>query len=96
MAAWTRDQLDRIASADELDVVSLGRDGMLGDSRTIWVVRVGGVEKDVTFVQVDDDDLADRIDDEYRSKYERYAANIVGHTVTAEARSSTLKLAPRP
>jgi hypothetical protein len=126
MAAWTRDQLDRIASADELNVASLRRDGMLGDSRTIWVVRVGddlyvrsvngrtsgwfrgtqvrregriragGVEQDVSFVQVDDSDLADRIDDEYRTKYERYAANIVGHTVTAEARSATLKLVPRP
>src|SRR2546427_5957927 len=36
-------------------------------------IRAGGVEKDVTFVDVDDD-MADRIDDAYRDKYRRYAA----------------------
>ncbi len=57
-------------------------------------IRAGGVEKDVTFVDVDGD-VADRIDDAYRTKYRRYAASIVDSTLTAEARSATLKLVPR-
>ncbi|MDP9223136.1 MAG: DUF2255 family protein [Actinomycetota bacterium] len=57
-------------------------------------IRVGGVEKDVTFVGVDGD-VANRIDDAYRTKYRRYAASIVDPTLTAEARSATLKLVPR-
>jgi len=57
-------------------------------------IRAGGVEKDVTFVGVDGD-VADRIDDAYRTKYRRYAASIVDSILTAEARSATLKLVPR-
>jgi hypothetical protein len=57
-------------------------------------IRAGGVQKDVTFVDVDGD-VADRIDDAYRTKYRRYAASIVGSTLTAEARSATIKLVPR-
>jgi hypothetical protein len=58
-------------------------------------IRAGGVERDVTFVDADPD-VGDRIDDAYRTKYRRYAASIVDHTVTPEARSATLKLVPRP
>jgi hypothetical protein len=57
----------------------------------IWA---GGVEKDVTFVEADDD-MKDRLDDAYRSKYRRYAENIVGSVLTPEARSATIKLVPR-
>ncbi len=48
-------------------------------------VQAGGVEKDVTFVEADED-VADQIDDAYRTKYRRYAASIVDHTVRPEAR----------
>ncbi|HEX3326951.1 MAG TPA: DUF2255 family protein, partial [Actinomycetota bacterium] len=59
-------------------------------------ISAGGVEKDVTFAEADPDgDMADRIDDAYRTKYRRYAANIIGSTLTADARSATLKLEPR-
>ena len=60
-------------------------------------IRAGGVEKDVTFVNVDGDGDgdADRIDEAYRTKYRRYATSIVDHTVTPQARSATLKLVPR-
>ncbi|MER5430093.1 DUF2255 family protein [Streptomyces sp. NPDC002588] len=40
-APWTDDELDRIGSAEELEVASRRRDGELGGRRTIWVVRVG-------------------------------------------------------
>src|SRR2546428_5980693 len=56
-------------------------------------IGAGGVEKDVTFVDVHGD-VADRIDDAYRTKYRRYAASIVDHTVTAQARSATLNSCP--
>lgn len=59
-------------------------------------IEAGGVEKDVTFVDVNaDDTINDQIDAVYRSKYRRYAASIIGSTVTAKARSATIKLVPR-
>jgi hypothetical protein len=58
----------------------------------IWA---GGVEKDVTFVEETDPAINDRIDSAYRTKYRRYAASIVGSTVTPQARAATLKLVPR-
>lgn len=56
----------------------------------IWA---GGVEKDVTFTQPDHD-IGDELDAAYRSKYRGYAASIVGHIVSPEARSATIKLLP--
>jgi hypothetical protein len=40
MAAWTGEELDKIGRADELQIASLRRDGMLGKPVTVWVVRV--------------------------------------------------------
>jgi hypothetical protein len=40
-APWTDDELDRVGSAEELEVASLRRDGELSSRRTIWGVRVG-------------------------------------------------------
>jgi hypothetical protein len=57
----------------------------------IWA---GGVEKDVTFMDADPN-LNDQIDAAYRTKYRRYAANIVGSILTPQARAATLKLVPR-
>ncbi len=54
----------------------------------------GGVEKDVSFVDADED-ISDQIDDAYRTKYRHYATGIVDHTVSPEARSATIKLVPR-
>lgn len=56
-------------------------------------IRAGGVEKDVTFVDAAPD-LNDQIDVEYRTKYRRYAASIIRSIVSAEARSTTIKLVP--
>jgi hypothetical protein len=58
----------------------------------IWA---GGIEKDVTFVDADHD-VDDQIDAAYRTKYRRYAASIVAHVVSPEARSATINLVPRP
>jgi hypothetical protein len=41
MTTWTSDELDKIGKADELNLVSLRRDGTLRAPVTIWVVRVG-------------------------------------------------------
>jgi hypothetical protein len=57
-------------------------------------ISAGGVEKDVTFVDVGQD-IADQLDAAYRAKYRRYAASIVNSTLTPQAQAATLKLAPR-
>jgi len=126
MTTWTKDELNRVGTAEELEIASLRQDLTLRKPRTIWVVRVednlyvrsvrgrgsdwfrgvqtrheghiqaGGVEKDVTFVEVDaDDDINGRIDAAYRAKYRRYAENIINSTLTSEARSATVRLIPR-
>jgi hypothetical protein len=41
MAAWTNDELDRIAAAEELELASARRDGTLRSAVTMWVVRDG-------------------------------------------------------
>jgi hypothetical protein len=41
MTGWIRDELTKIASADELEIASARPDGSLRNPRTIWVVRVG-------------------------------------------------------
>lgn len=57
-------------------------------------IQAGGVEKDVTFVDADPR-LNDQIDAAYRSKYRRYAANIVNSIISPKARAATIKLVPR-
>ena len=124
MTAWTSDELNKIAAAEELEIASVRRDGRLRNPVTIWVVRhgddlyvrsvngrtsawfrgtqvrheglirAGGVEKDVTFVDAAPD-LNDQIDAAYRTKYRRYAASIIRSIVSPEARSATIKLVPR-
>ncbi|MFL6214722.1 MAG: DUF2255 family protein [Blastocatellia bacterium] len=41
MTAWTNDELDKIAAAEELEIASARRDGTLRHPVTIWVVRLG-------------------------------------------------------
>jgi len=41
MSDWTREELDRIGAAEELQIASLRPDGTLRPYTTIWVVRVG-------------------------------------------------------
>jgi len=57
-------------------------------------IQAGGVSKDVAFEDADPA-LNDPLDADYRNKYHRYAANIVGSVLTPQARASTLKLVPR-
>jgi hypothetical protein len=60
-------------------------------------IRAGGVEKDVTFVDVkaDDHNTHDQIDAAYRAKYRRYPERYVNPVVSAESRAVTLQLVPR-
>jgi hypothetical protein len=41
MTTWTSDELNKIGTAEELEIASLRRDGTLRNPVTIWVVRVG-------------------------------------------------------
>jgi hypothetical protein len=123
MSAWTIDELDKIAAAEELELASARRDGTLRNPVTIWVVRhgddlyvrsvygrtsrwfrgtqerheghirAGGVDKDVSFVEADEE-VSDDIDAAYRTKYRSQPAAYVDPTVTPRARAATLKLAP--
>jgi len=124
VSAWTSGELERIASADELEIAAVRRDGTLRKPVTVWVVRLGddlyvrsvkgptgawfrgtqarhegriqagGVDRDVTFVEADTA-LGDEVDRAYRTKYRRYAANIVNSVLTPGARSATLRVVPR-
>jgi hypothetical protein len=57
-------------------------------------IEAGGVAKEVAFEDADPG-LNDEIDGVYRSKYRRYAANIVNSVLTPEARAATLRVVPR-
>jgi len=57
-------------------------------------IRVGGVDKDVRFVEAGDD-INDEVDAAYRNKYRRYDASVVDPLFTPEARAATLELVPR-
>src|SRR5437763_16604517 len=41
MTAWKSDELDKIATAEELEIASVRGDGRLRNPVTIWVVRLG-------------------------------------------------------
>jgi hypothetical protein len=56
-------------------------------------ILAGAIEKDVVFVDADPG-INEQIDAEYRTRYRRYAASIVNHIVSPEARSATIKLVP--
>jgi len=124
MTEWTRDELNKIGTAEELEIASVRQDGTLRKPTTIWVVRLGddlyvrsaygrgsawfrgvqvrhegriragGVEKDVTFVDVEPN-LNDQIDIAYRTKYRCYEETYVKPMVSPEVRSTTIKLVPR-
>ena len=58
-------------------------------------IQAGGVDKDVTFVEVDaDDNINDPIDAAYHTKY-RHLAQYVPPVVTPKARAATIKLVSR-
>jgi hypothetical protein len=57
-------------------------------------LSAGGVDKDVRFVEADDD-VNDAIDGAYRTKYRHYGAGYVDPMVAPEARAATIRLVPR-
>jgi hypothetical protein len=58
-------------------------------------VQAGGVDKDVTFVDVDRS-LDGPIDAAYRAKYHRFGESYLDPMVAPAAQSTTIKLVPRP
>ena len=125
MTTWIRDELNRIGTAEELQIISRRNDGTMGNPVTIWVVKycddlyvrsvngrtsawfrgvqarheghiqAGGINKDVTFIEIDTDDIKDQIDAIYRAKYRRYAVSIIDRITSPAARAATIKLVPR-
>jgi hypothetical protein len=124
MTTWTRDELNKIGTAEEIKIAPLRRDGTPRNPVAIWIVRLGddlyvrsaygrssawfrgaqlrhegristdGVKKDVVFLDADPN-LNDEIDNAYRTKYRRHGAQYINMMVSPEARSATIKLAPR-
>ena len=41
MTTWTSNELNKVGTAEELEIASLRSDGTLRNPRTIWVVRLG-------------------------------------------------------
>jgi hypothetical protein len=58
-------------------------------------IQAGGVVKEVTFVEETDPGINDEISAAYRTKYRRYAKNIVDTVLTSEAQAATIKLVPQ-
>ena len=56
-------------------------------------ISAGGVEKDVSLVEMDDADLNHQIDEAYRSKYSRYPQH-VAPMVVPKSQATTLRLTP--
>ena len=124
MTTWTSNELNKIGTAEELQIAALRRDCTLRKPVIIWVVQLGddlyvrsvngrsgawwrgtqmrhecriwagGIEKDVTFVDEYDPNINNQIDAAYHAKYRRYP-QYVAPMVTAEVRSTTIKLVPR-
>ncbi len=57
-------------------------------------ILAGGIDKDVTFMEVSDPDINDAVDAAYRSKYGHYDAEYVDPMVTPEAHAATIRLVP--
>ena len=58
--------------------------------------QAGGVDKEVSFVEVDDPDINNRIDAAYREKYAPITRKShVDDITNPGARSTTIKLVPR-
>ncbi len=57
-------------------------------------IRAGGVDKDVRFVDADDE-VHDAIDTAYRAKYHHYADQYVLPMIGPDARAATIKLVSR-
>ena len=58
-------------------------------------VEAGGIDKDVTFVDVDRS-LDGPIDAAYRAKYRRFGGSYVDPMVAPTAQATTIRLVPRP
>jgi|SRR5579859_471817 len=41
MTRWTNDQLDKLGKAEEVQVASVGPDGILRRPTTVWAIRLG-------------------------------------------------------
>ena len=58
------------------------------------LIRAGGVEKDVAFVEESDPMVSDQIDAAYEAKYRRYAS-IIPSINSSIARAAAIRLVPR-
>lgn len=110
MAAWTPEDLDRIARAEELEIAGRRADGedlyvrSVYGPRSAWYrgvqahhegrIAAGGVTREVTVEDVVDGGVNERVDDAYRAKYGHYAQHIIDSITGETARATTLHITP--
>jgi hypothetical protein len=58
-------------------------------------ISAGGVEADITFDHITDDDINAEVDAAYRDKYDRYGPRFLDPMIAPAARATTLKLVPQ-
>jgi hypothetical protein len=58
-------------------------------------IQAGGIDKDVTLVEVADASINDELDAQYRAKYSHHSQSVVESVMTPDARSASIKLVPR-
>ena len=88
-----------VRAGDDLYVrAAYGRgSGWHNVARTSGQARIwaGGIEKDVTIEDADDETILETVDAAYRDKYGGRYASIVDSINDAEHRATTLRLTPR-
>ncbi len=88
MITWSKDELRKIAEADDLHISPLREDGVQKAGR----ISAGGMTKEVTFEPIEGP-INNRIDDAYRAKY--HGSPYLSPMIGARARSATVKVMPR-
>ena len=59
-------------------------------------ISASGITKDVNFIRIDKEDktLNDKIDQEYRLKYQKYGKAYVDPMISSQAQATTIRLEP--
>ena len=111
---WKNNELEKIGTAEEINLFPLKEDKKFFSPVIIWIVRVdqelfvrsykgvkgrvsaGGITKDVNFIGVNNEDktLNDKIDQEYRIKYQKYGKAYVDPMISSQAQATTIRLEP--
>jgi hypothetical protein len=99
VASWSKEELRKIAEADDLHISPFREDGV--ESRWYQAavrqkagrIKAAGITKEVIFESVDNGTINDRIDEAYRAKYTK--SPYLKPMISTRARAATIRIAPR-